>query len=194
MRALPGARLTALVRAGALSFVPAVDNATVHADMGARLRAGAFARVPVLVGSNEREVGDAAVTRAAFTCPAARVARWHARAWQYRYFGNWTLQAGAPAAGAFHGSEIANVFGTYQGELAGEEQRAASRFIQGTWAVGACGWGLRGGLTGRRGVDRVCQGSRARAGTARICECSSCGRDGDRADGGSRRMPWVARA
>lgn len=127
-----------------LAFTPVNDNRTLFADINARLAAGNWAKVPTLVGSNDQEIpGDSpqAVigTRLVFTCPAARVAKYHAAngvpTWQYRYFGNFPTQPGVPPAGPFHGSEITQVFGTFYRPISTPEQQASSKYIQGAWVA-----------------------------------------------------------
>lgn len=134
LQEVPAADLRNAINTLDLEFTPVADGATLFADYRARLKAGQFARVPVLVGSNDQELPGTEVewtsqTKTKFTCPAANQAKYHAQyvpTWQYRYFGTWT--AGAP----FHGSEIAQVFG-----LASTPESAvvSSRYIQGAWAA-----------------------------------------------------------
>jgi carboxylesterase type B len=77
-----------------------------------------------------------------FTCPAAIVARTRraagVKAWRYRYFGNWPNQEFAPGVGAYHGSEIAMIFGTSEvlsktPDVPSEAQ--LSRIMRTAWAT-----------------------------------------------------------
>ncbi|TGZ79444.1 alpha/beta-hydrolase [Ascodesmis nigricans] len=142
VRLAPASRLVTLINTTPnLTFTPVADNGTVFSDISRRLSSGDFARVPVLVGSNDQEIPgttpEAIIgTRLAFTCPAARSALGHSQyvpTWQYRYFGNFPSQPGVPPAGPFHGSEITQVFGTYYDPIATEQQRKSSKYIQGAW-------------------------------------------------------------
>jgi hypothetical protein len=76
-----------------------------------------------------------------FTCPAGIVARSRrdagVKVWRYRYFGEWPNSMIAPKAGAWHGSEIAMIFGNT--ELVGSlkdtpEQKQLSRVMMKAWA------------------------------------------------------------
>jgi len=131
--------LRSAIGKGQLVFAPTPDNGTIFSDTPARMEAGRFARIPILIGSNDAEVpSDPAQTQFAFTCPAARSAKAHAKyvpTWQYRYFGNFPSVSGDPSPGAFHGSEIGQVFGTFSPVTATEKQKESSKLIQSAWVA-----------------------------------------------------------
>lgn len=126
---------------------------------------GAHILQPLLVGSNDNEAGSflflASLTappkapseaeiklvelgrrllNGQFTCPGIAAAKARARAgvpvWTYRYAGEFPNQDLGPGTGAWHGSEIALIFGT---EKAGSgasdtvEERALSESMRTTW-------------------------------------------------------------
>lgn len=142
------------------SFLPTADNKLVFSDYATPGRAGRFIRRPMLLGNNDYEAGIIKVIFGAqgktlplqqwailnlqtFTCPVASAASYRAMnnvpVWRYRYYGefpNLRLTAD-PSSGAWHGSEIANVFGT--AELAGLPNIPAeayiSRYMMHAWAA-----------------------------------------------------------
>ncbi|KAG6988945.1 hypothetical protein G7Y79_00067g095600 [Physcia stellaris] len=142
------------------SFLPTADNKLVFSDYASLGRAGRFIRKPMLLGNNDYEAGIIKVIFGAqgrtmplqqwatlnlqtFTCPVANAALYRAMnnvpVWRYRYYGefpNLRLTAN-PSSGAWHGSEIANVFGTAQ--LAGlpntPEENYISRYMMQAWAA-----------------------------------------------------------
>ncbi|TGZ83626.1 alpha/beta-hydrolase [Ascodesmis nigricans] len=124
-----------------LQFVPTPDGKTVFADSWERSKRGEFARVPLLIGAaNEETPGSTLPARLAtahtYVCPAERRARsasQHTPTWLYRFYGNFPAQSGALTPGPFHGSEITQVFGTFNQAIATEEQRSSSRTIQDLW-------------------------------------------------------------
>jgi carboxylesterase type B len=144
-RAVPAAELNTIVNDAKLPFTPIADNGTIFADRRSRLSSGDFARIPILVGSNDQEIPGAGMgefyTASLFTCPASAVARNHAKyvpsTWQYRFFGNFPTYENftEPGPGAFHGSEISQVFGTFPVATT-ELQRESAKYIQGE--CGAC--------------------------------------------------------
>ncbi|EEP79125.1 predicted protein [Uncinocarpus reesii 1704] len=114
-------------------FHPTIDEKVVFSNYEELSARGEFARVPYLVGSGDYEAGYYKVSAhgagkrltddqwnkfnlAAFTCSSARAA--HNRAthgvpvWRYRYFGQWPNTALYPGSGAYHGTDVAQVFGT----------------------------------------------------------------------------------
>lgn len=56
LRKVPAATLRSSITKGGFSFSPSRDNKTIFADTPARLARGEFARVPILIGSNDEEV------------------------------------------------------------------------------------------------------------------------------------------
>ncbi|KAI5846793.1 carboxylesterase family protein [Tricharina praecox] len=143
VRRVPAVTLRDAVNTSGASFTPVIDNGTIFGDTVARLAAGQLTRVPTLIGSNNDEIpGEtpgAYITALAFTCPAARSASHRASyvpTWQYRYHGSFpTGNPNFPDPGAFHGSELAQVFGTYNRTSATQAQRESSEYIQGAWAT-----------------------------------------------------------
>ncbi|KAI5843573.1 Carboxylesterase family-domain-containing protein [Tricharina praecox] len=114
LRAYPELQLRDTVVKVQLTFGPVVDDSTVFSDARERLEEGRFTRVPILIGSNDEEILEGSLaTRNSFTCPAARSARFH----------------------AMYGSEVAQIFGTFEQESALPEQKDSSRYIQGAWAA-----------------------------------------------------------
>lgn len=135
-------------------FKPVIDNATVfspqmYASMSAR---GEFARLPVLIGSNDNEgtiltaltpgVPAQTITDLGFTCPAANVAtaryNYSVPSWQYRYLFTSNTTNAFPALGVFHSSEIPIVFGQYNDSSRPAASAAlvqVSRAVQGGWAA-----------------------------------------------------------
>jgi len=143
MRAVPAADLRAAIVSNNLAVIPIADEGTIFSNYAARLKSGKYARVPMLIGSNDEEIPTpgssegAVLTRELFTCPAARAARSHAKyvnTWQYRYFGSYPIPR-IEISGAFHGSEIEQVFGTYNTTSATAQQKKSSKYIQGAWAA-----------------------------------------------------------
>lgn len=125
------------------NFHPTVDNITVFADYEQLSAAGAFAKVPMLVGNTDQEDGwyrlggwsanlnftDAQwdlFTQRGFTCPAAYSAGYRTQyqvpTWRYRYHGDWdnlslyNSSAGLSPRGsaAYHGADLNMVYGTAQ--------------------------------------------------------------------------------
>lgn len=127
---------------GMTSFGPYVDQKIVFGDYPVRRGRGIFSKLPLLVGNNDNEAGlfavlagagttkgpapavnssaapayNATMSDAFFTCPSGISAS--ARrdqdvpSWRYRYAGEFANTAIGPNAGAFHGAEIALIFGT----------------------------------------------------------------------------------
>ncbi|KAF1810959.1 alpha/beta-hydrolase [Eremomyces bilateralis CBS 781.70] len=118
------------------AFAPTADNKTVFPDYNARRAAGNFAKLPTLVGNTDNELslftllacvggnstnctqtdsGAGGVLNGAFSCPAASAAKARADAgvkvWRYLYAATWPNQD-IGVQGAWHGAELAPVFGT----------------------------------------------------------------------------------
>lgn len=120
-----------------LSFIPVPDGGPFKTDNEVRLRSGRFSHIPLLVGNNNEEIQTPGIgvadTQGIFTCTSARSARFHAhygKTWQYRYFGNFPV-GNWTNPGAYHGSEVEQVFGTYLEKSATYFQRKSSRYMQG---------------------------------------------------------------
>lgn len=122
-----------------VTFSPAADNGTIFSDTTARLERGQFARIPVLIGSNDEEIPGktpAAIlaTRTGFTCPAAKTSRGRSKyvpTWQYRWFGDYPTTVPPQSTGPYHGTEITSIFQTYNPAIATPEQISASKYVQG---------------------------------------------------------------
>lgn len=129
---------------GSAFFWPTVDEELVFSDYPARLAAGNFANLPLLIGNTNYEAGyhrsiasifdqylsDAewdGFNLAIFTCPAASRSAASVAAGQpafrYRYFGNFPELAltTVPDSGAYHASEVLPVFGTVEAGSGGAE-------------------------------------------------------------------------
>ncbi|KAL9016369.1 MAG: hypothetical protein Q9185_006288 [Variospora sp. 1 TL-2023] len=141
-------------------FGPTADGKTVLADYTVAGSQGRFIKKPMLLGNTDYEAGMmkvlfgsqnrtltldewAIVNLQYFTCPVASAGQWRAQnnvpVWRYRYYGEFpnlrlTID---PSSGAWHGSEIATVFGT--APLAGLPNTAAqesiTRYIMSAWAA-----------------------------------------------------------
>jgi carboxylesterase type B len=123
------------------TFHPTIDNITVFADYHQLSASGAFAKIPLLAGSNDYEDGWyriagwgaklsfdsdkwALFTERAFTCPTALSTKYRVQygvpTWRYRYFGdfdstrlhNTTSGLGSRGSSAYHGVDLNVVFGT----------------------------------------------------------------------------------
>lgn len=121
-----------------ITFSPAADNGTIFSDTTARLEKGQFARIPVMVGSNDEEIpgktpAAIAATRAGFTCPTAKTAKGRSKyvpTWQYRWFGDYPTTVPPQSTGPYHGTEITSIFQTFNPNIATPEQIAASKYVQ----------------------------------------------------------------
>ncbi len=146
--------------ATAAPFGPTADGKLVFSDYSALGTQGKFIKKPMLLGNNDYEAGIIKVIFGAqgktlsldqwailnlqtFTCPVGSAAQYRASnnvpIWRYRYFGefpNLRLTAD-PSSGAWHGSEIATVFGT--AEQAGlpntRDEVLISKYIMSAWAA-----------------------------------------------------------
>ncbi|KAH8595462.1 carboxylesterase family protein [Bisporella sp. PMI_857] len=153
MRKLPFQSILNKTAAGLYLFVPVQDNQTVFSNYTERANRGKIARIPSLIGSNERETATnfalnstsvnetivAVGTQRVFQCPAALSSLLRAQnnipIWRYLYHGNWSNVSPAPFLGAYHSSEIPIIFGTYYkaGPPATPQEIEASKYIQGAW-------------------------------------------------------------
>ena len=107
-----------------------------------------FARVPLLIGSNANEgsfyniftpAAEANYTDIVFQCPAQLVAEETSAkndGATWRYYFNAVFQNNKPFnnSGAFHSSEIAEVFGTYKQDGASQRQKDISKAMMKAWA------------------------------------------------------------
>ncbi|KAJ7342471.1 para-nitrobenzyl esterase [Mycena albidolilacea] len=102
-------------------FLPIPDDRVVFTDYGARYTAGAFARIPAIVGTNEHELnalepGEDALGNQTFLCTAAKTAQLRdahgVATFRYRYDGNFTDISPPGFSGAYHASELPLLFGT----------------------------------------------------------------------------------
>ncbi|KAH8667920.1 Alpha/Beta hydrolase protein [Tricladium varicosporioides] len=147
---------------GSSSFGPSADNITGFPDYPALSKAGKFAQLPIVTGSNDFEAGTyiavyalinqtndythwEALTNTTYTCPAgvrANVSVSHGLpTWRYRWFGNFpnTRIFTNPDSGAYHCSEIPFVWDTLptgEGIPSDTEEEVSIRaYIQGAWAA-----------------------------------------------------------
>ncbi|KAI1768747.1 putative carboxylesterase [Hypoxylon sp. FL1150] len=143
-------------------FGPSVDEIIVFSDYPTRSTEGNVTKLPLLIGSNDYEVGLFKVLfglegvtyseaewqflqLAIYTCPISERALAHVYndvpTWRYRYFGNFPDLhiSTVPDSGAWHGHETAVVFGTdldIQNVLnRTEAQEQVSDYVRGMWAA-----------------------------------------------------------
>ena len=146
--------------ASAPPFGPSADGTLVLADYTAAGNAGNFIKKPLLLGNNDYEAGIikvifgnmgktqslqqwALLNLQTFTCPVGSAAQYRALnsvpVWRYRFFGDFpnTRLTQVPSSGAWHGSEISQVFGS--SKLAGlpntQDEAAISSYIMSAWAA-----------------------------------------------------------
>jgi carboxylesterase type B len=147
VRAMDASQLRDRIERLALSFdATKGDNVTWSATPRQNRRTGNLARVPVLIGSTANEgsfyaFGQPPATQQIFTeynfqCPAKYVAEEGEAVGipNWRYFFNATFANNLPGLGAFHTSEIPEVFGTYNQNGATQRQRDISRAMMKAWA------------------------------------------------------------
>lgn len=144
------------------SFGPTVDEIVVFSNYPERATAGNFAKRPLLIGSNNNEIGLFRITFGlqnltytedvwgflqlqVFTCPVAERALAsainHIPVWRYRWFGDFpNLKLSTePNSGAWHGSEIPVIFGTdldlqHVVERSPDEDKVGG-YMRGAWAA-----------------------------------------------------------
>ncbi|KAK6822708.1 hypothetical protein PG987_014253 [Apiospora arundinis] len=136
-----------------LTFTPVVDGRTLFGDYNARALAGKIAKVPTLVGSATQDgipfvpyspngpnatLSDA-VGFAYFFCPAYKSATVRLAqgipVYRYLYSGNFTNVSPRPWLGAYHESELPQIFGTaplYRGNSTAFEYQV-SHLMQDSW-------------------------------------------------------------
>nr|OQO27277.1 hypothetical protein B0A51_04913 [Rachicladosporium sp. CCFEE 5018] len=114
------------------AFYPTVDNETVFTGYKALFAQGTSAKIPQLLGNNNREQGYYVIpaygrgintTEAqgqqflleSFTCANDYEARARTSqgvpVWQYRFFADWNNTRLYPTSGAYHGTELGMLFG-----------------------------------------------------------------------------------
>ncbi|EGE04620.1 carboxylesterase [Trichophyton equinum CBS 127.97] len=115
-------------------FHPTVDEKLVFSNYEERAAKGMFAKIPYLIGNGDYEAGYYKISAyalnittisekawhlfnlAGFTCPNAREASYRAAmgvpTWRYMYFGEWPNSILFPGSGSYHGSDVAQLFGT----------------------------------------------------------------------------------
>ncbi|KAJ7238835.1 Alpha/Beta hydrolase protein [Mycena haematopus] len=125
-------------------FLPVIDNLVVFADYEARYAAGAVARVPAIIGTNEHELnalepGQDFLANQTFLCTAAQTSRLRAAqgltTFRYRYDGNFADISPPGFEGAYHAAEVPLIFGT-EGEFHGPAtgyERAVGDVLQDLW-------------------------------------------------------------
>jgi cholinesterase len=147
-----------------IAFGPVADNKTVFADSLARGRAGEFIHVPILAGNVDNEWGlTESIELAAvggnmsllppvitvnvtnlisFTCTAGIAAQSRVEnlvpAWRYRYYGDYPNLSLSPIRGAYHGSEVFQVFGSAEfvtGEPNTAVEDTVGRYIRNAWSA-----------------------------------------------------------
>ncbi|KFY14064.1 hypothetical protein V492_02876 [Pseudogymnoascus sp. VKM F-4246] len=150
MRTKPTADITAAIPLvnqayGSAFFWPTIDEEIVFSDYTARLAAGKFAKVPLLIGNTNYEAGyhrtiasifDQYLSDAewegfnlvSFTCPAASRSSGSVAVGQptfrYRYFADFPELALTtyPDSGAYHASEVLPLFDTVKSGSGGGEE------------------------------------------------------------------------
>lgn len=148
---------------GSAAFWPTIDDTIVFSDYPARSTAGAFSKIPMLIGNNDYEAGfqktlaslsglslpDAAwdaFDNTTFACPASSRANISSTAgiptWRYRYFGEFSdlRLTSQPDSRAYHTSEIAMLFNTLPYPTDGipaptESQLCLAKYLRGAWAA-----------------------------------------------------------
>jgi len=147
---------TILGALGSNMFAATIDNKVIFSDYPGRAAAGKFIKKPYLIGSANNEAGLFRLlspgapesywpyVNLGFTCPArdAAQARTSNRVpvWRYRWFGDFfnTRISINPSSGAYHESELPQIFGTTEditGSPNSPAEAAISAYIQGAWAT-----------------------------------------------------------
>ncbi|KAL2702622.1 hypothetical protein AAEP93_006920 [Penicillium crustosum] len=156
MRQVPMTKIVETRANGSYSFYPIVDNVLVFSDYAARAKMGKLAQLPTLGGSNEREVTAflplnqtsvdettiSTLSQKIYNCPLRESVRirlsQHVPTWRYLYHGNFSNVSPTPWLGAYHGSEIPIVFGTYDKSRAippSAREVEVSEYMQGAWVA-----------------------------------------------------------
>ncbi|KAK2792404.1 hypothetical protein FQN52_003339 [Onygenales sp. PD_12] len=104
----PEAGVSAALAGG---FLPTIDEEVIFSDYEDRRKKGLFAKKPILVGSNNNEVGLFTL----LACGAADAAESRidhgVKAWRYQYAATWP-NSEIGVVGAYHAAELGVVFGT----------------------------------------------------------------------------------
>ncbi|KAF2430923.1 alpha/beta-hydrolase [Tothia fuscella] len=142
-------------------FYPVPDEKVYFSDYDKRAKEGRFIQRPILIGNNDNESGLQALTAKAqgnpmsdeaklitnlgYQCSARLAAQRRVdkgiEAWRYRWMGVFPNQRISPDAGAWHGSEIAHVFGNADRSSMGgsvratENQLKVSELMNKAWGV-----------------------------------------------------------
>ncbi|ODH52885.1 hypothetical protein GX48_01079 [Paracoccidioides brasiliensis] len=141
-------------------FHPTVDNMIVFSDYEALSAQGKFAKLPMLVGNADYEAGFYRISAfatnltltdtqwhllnlAGFTCAGDRTAGYRAShrvpVWRYRYYGEWPNTIMYPGSGAYHGTDVGQVFETAEDVSGGirntESEREVSSYMVHAWAM-----------------------------------------------------------
>ncbi|KAJ5588061.1 hypothetical protein N7537_010739 [Penicillium hordei] len=156
MRQAPMMKIVETRTNGSYSFCPIVDNVLVFSDYSARAKMGKLAQLPTLGGSNEREVTAflplsqtsvdettiSMLSQKIYNCPLRESVRirlsQHVPTWRYLYHGNFSNVSPTPWLGAYHGSEVPLVFGTYDKSRAippSAREVEVSEYMQGAWVA-----------------------------------------------------------
>lgn len=116
----------------ALSFMPTIDERTVFSDYGARARSGKVARLPTIISNTANEASSLvpftpsgfpqdiilAVTLGQFICPAYDSTIERAQnsipVYRFQYAGRFPNLNPLEWTGAYHGSDVPMIFGTYE--------------------------------------------------------------------------------
>lgn len=134
-------------KVGNITFGPVNDNTTYADHISPLIAAGQTAKVPVLLGTNANEgtvltglvaAPPQVITDFAFTCTtgllAADLQNASYSVWRYYFNASFPNTTPFPDAGAYHSSEIPEVFGTYPTVGATAQQVALSEYMQTAWA------------------------------------------------------------
>ncbi|CAP92638.1 Pc13g15690 [Penicillium rubens Wisconsin 54-1255] len=155
MKKVPAMKIVETRARGNYTFHPIVDNVLVFSDYGARAEMGKLARLPTLAGITGREysaflpLSQTSVDEIAihvlgqqiYNCPLRESVRirvdHQVPTWRYVYHGNFTNLSPIPWLGAYHGSEIPMVFGTYNISAIPSSAREVevSQYMQGAWVA-----------------------------------------------------------
>lgn len=149
VKAMPATELKDRIERLKLTFSAVKgDGKTWSATPRQNRKTGNIAKVPILIGSNANEgsfytYGQSAVvqqnyTDSVFQCPAKYVAEESkttgVATWRYYFDAAFQNNQPAPGLGAFHTSEIPEVFGTYNQNGATQKQQNISRAMMKAWA------------------------------------------------------------